>query len=183
MSWLTYPRTTNLWVKLNCVFFPLIATCILLLWFFLSSKKASIFGEGSVSDLVFGVFSILPGFFLAGFSAAATFGNSRVDDEISDKRTTMPFEINGKTEWEVPSKRLIAIYLFYFLLILSLIVVIFAGIGKFLLSEPLIASWSLQLRTCFSYVFLLVLIFGATSILFTIAQGMSFFVERMTRTD
>lgn len=143
--------------------------------------KPSVWGGDSISFYVFSIALPLPGFFLAALSISATFQRPGIDDEIYDKETKYPLYTNGNLVWDVPSKRQIAIYLFHFLLVLSIFVVVISGAFSFLFED---AALNLILGRFFQSVSL-VCVFGLSylmvCLLVVLIGGVQFFVERLMR--
>ena len=182
LPWLTYPRINHFTVKLYSLVVPAILTLIAAIWYFQADSKPSLLGNLSLSSFVFSVFSLLPGFLIAALSAAATFGNPHVDEDIGDENTKMPIKIDGKVEWDTPSKRQIAIYLFYFLLINSIAVVLLSGAGTFLFQSPIGSSVGNTYGIGHGIYFVL-LFFLSSVTLSSLVHGLTFFVERLTSLD
>lgn len=182
-NWLTYLRITHPAIRAYSLIAPICLTVVFLVAYQFSPHKPLVWGEGSISNLIFSVSSLFPGFFLAALSAAATFGRDGIDDEISDKDTKYPLKIENVVVWEVPSKRQIAVFLFHFLLVLSVFLTVISGTATFAIHESVLTGYWDSLSSIINLCGLAILLFLSLMLLSVLVQGVEFFVTRLMRND
>lgn len=107
----------------------------------ISPERPLFFGSVGVAASTYQIFSLFPGFFIAALAAIASMGNENLDVQIDDDRFSLEFTVEGNTEQDVISKRMFGLYLFSYLLVLSLVLVVVASVSVNLFSEPVISKY------------------------------------------
>jgi hypothetical protein len=98
---------------------PLFLTIIAAILYALLPEKPALVGSNGLAGSLLTLVSTLPGFYIAGLAAVATFGSATMDHEMPTPAPEVKMLVRGKLVSVKLTRRLFLSYLFSYLVILS----------------------------------------------------------------
>lgn len=139
-----------------------------------------LFSEKGFFERIFGMLSILPGFYIAALAAVATFGHKDMDNILPSPAPTLTYYERGKPVPRKLTKRQFVSLLFSFLTLESLFLFLFLSITLPAAHLPILLNSNLKEILAVIYTFCVLLVLSQ---LFVITMyGLYFLGDRIHRT-
>ena len=136
-----------------------------------SPSPPHIFGEGSISNIIFVVFSQLPGFYIATLAAVAALRNKFLDIQIPEPTPTIPVKVRGEWTDQRLSLRAFLLLAAGYLSAISLLILIASASLTFAFEASAISKWTPcfveKYSSLFEFPFLIALLYFPFSALVT----------------
>jgi len=183
---LAYRQISHVEMRKYTVILPIIIASIVVLIYLILPIRPHLLGKDGALLVLLSVLSTLPGFYLAGLAAVATFGNDSMDRELPKPTPSIQILTSGASVTVLLTKRQFLSYLFSYLVVISLVgcAVIFflqlfypsTGLLKAWLDTRLFGDvyWLLTKTAVFAAVCLLM-----SSLIVTTLHGIFFLTEKI----
>jgi hypothetical protein len=105
-------RTYTTWL-------PLFLTILTVIFYVLLPERPALVGSNGLAGSLLTLVSTLPGFYIAGLAAVATFGSATMDHEMPAPAPEVKIRVRGRLISVKLTRRLFLSYLFSYLVVLS----------------------------------------------------------------
>ncbi|MFC3084533.1 hypothetical protein [Tabrizicola soli] len=109
---------------------PAALAALAVIGYFLLPVSPPLTGETGLSDYVFRITSLLPGFFIAALAAVATFQRAELDETMPSPSPTLKVRTGDDTSLVSLSHRVFLCHLFSYLTVTSLLLILLSVSGE-----------------------------------------------------
>lgn len=128
--WRSFSKIKDQNLQIVTRYIPVIIAVLFVLFDFFSPIDMKMFGDGGLSRSIGGLYSQLPGFFVAALAAVATFDRPALDETMSEPAPTLVLRTGNKEEPVKLTLRMFLSILFAYLSALSLIGAVYCAFGE-----------------------------------------------------
>ena len=181
LSWWRYRTIKHIHMHEIVWMAPLALSAAVSLIVVVSPSPPNIVGDRSVSQLVFSVFSQLPGFFIAALAAIAALRNRFLDLEIPGPTPTIRVKVRDSWEDQRLTLRAYLLLAAGYLSAISLLILIVSATLTFTFDATAVANWTPEIVNSYAGLFefplLVALLYFPFSTLITTLHTIYFLAE------